>query len=237
VRTCVVRRRFDQRIQEAIEAGVLDPDQVETYRRGGGEIGERPEMWEVTVVKVDKKEMEDVDLESVEVESKEVVSNWAGTMVGTRTREYHVGMLTVANIPQPVSASIVATHANPHSLPFQQLPINITGPQLFSPSACAHEEYPLPPTSFSNTASPSTSNASVPQLSESQLQVAFLIALPTPRTKSNTDASNGQEEPVPQVALGVTEIPWCSKEQWIADDEGVGDAMRTQVAGGYMHGV
>lgn len=51
LRSFILRRRFRRRIEAAIAAGVLLPEQVEALRRRGPAVGERPTMWEVRIGK------------------------------------------------------------------------------------------------------------------------------------------------------------------------------------------
>lgn len=51
LRSFVLRRRFRRRVEAAIAAGVLLPEQVEALRRRGPTIGERPTLWEVRIGK------------------------------------------------------------------------------------------------------------------------------------------------------------------------------------------
>lgn len=51
LRSFILRRRFRRRVEAAIAAGVLLPEQVEALRRRGPAVGERPTMWEVRIGK------------------------------------------------------------------------------------------------------------------------------------------------------------------------------------------
>lgn len=51
LRSFILRRRFRRRVEAAIAAGVLLPEQVEALRRRGPTIGERPTIWEVRIGK------------------------------------------------------------------------------------------------------------------------------------------------------------------------------------------
>ncbi|KAF9519694.1 hypothetical protein BS47DRAFT_1336789, partial [Hydnum rufescens UP504] len=48
-RSFVLRRRFRRRVEAAIAAGVLLPEQVDALRRRGPPIGEKPKMFEVHI--------------------------------------------------------------------------------------------------------------------------------------------------------------------------------------------
>lgn len=51
LRSFILRRRFRRRVEAAIAAGVLLPEQVDALRRRGPALGERPTLWEVRIGK------------------------------------------------------------------------------------------------------------------------------------------------------------------------------------------
>lgn len=79
IRSFVLRRRFRRRVEAAIAAGVLLPEQVEALRRRGPAIGEKPKLWEVYIDGGHKTGYEDSG--SASRNDDKAADDWSGIMV------------------------------------------------------------------------------------------------------------------------------------------------------------
>lgn len=110
LRSFILRRRFRRRVEAAIAAGVLLPEQVEALRRRGPNLGERPTLWEVRIGKgganaaVDGIAKSGYE-QSISISDKTQDDDWAYVMVGRRVT-FGLRSLTPF-FAKPISAAII----------------------------------------------------------------------------------------------------------------------------------
>ena len=84
LRSFILRRRFRRRVEAAIAAGVLLPEQVDALRRRGPPIGEKPKIFEVHI---DGRHKEGYEPSSTPVGLENVQDEWSNIMVRARSSQ------------------------------------------------------------------------------------------------------------------------------------------------------
>jgi len=210
-RSLVVRRRFRRRVEEAIAAGLISPQQAAMGAGFGGggmrkrDIGQKPTMWDSWLAPGEAKWSE------IKPVSVKVISD----------------TLTGAGLPRETpknNGRSSATNSNDNARPRRRLLSAIPFPLTYHRSPTPQPS-PIP----SGTHSPS-SEEKIADSSPAELQVAVLIAMPSPyrpqswgavlpdgtsavltsakgKERSGSMYMDGEED-LPDVVFGVTEVSW-----------------------------
>jgi len=221
-------------VEAAIAAGVILPEQADALRRRGPAIGEKPKLYEVHIEGGYKEGYEPSSSSPpppMMLDDQEVWSNItpvsATIIPGNRSRNgSHTSSAPVSNTPYSTAANgrnqrswfrhwpepattILPMTTSPPSLPLPTTTIPDGIPPPLPPP-------PPPPAHMSNS-----SNGDV-------LQLTVLIAMPTanPQGRNSTtgfysrskESSGDEEEEIPQVVFGTTEVGWDAGADWKPDE-------------------
>ncbi|KAH9969578.1 hypothetical protein BC827DRAFT_1161153 [Russula dissimulans] len=230
LRSFILRRRFRRRVEEAILAGVIQPDNA-MHHHGRGRrrraIGEKPKLWEAHV----RPAVDDGWDAIVPVSVRPSIGATTTTPGDYPSANANVDAndderpAAGAASPGPLPLSPAAAHGlprPPHRRLWLRSPFSrrrAAGPP--SPSSVSPLPVPMtldPSLAHQNTP-PSSSKTHLP--TRDRLQVTVLIAMPDPRRphpdgtalgghhskgKEKNLELDGDEEDLPEMALGMTEL-------------------------------
>jgi len=236
-RSFVLRRRFRRRVEAAIAAGVLLPEQVDALRRRGPPIGEKPKMFEV---QIDGRHKEGYEPSSPALQNPP--DEWSNIM--------------------PVSAAIIPGDKSkgPAPIPvpapqqYSARPLNARRPFWFlrapditpTPILPVHNPVSSPSSSPPISRAPQQNGSSSSDSADDMLQLTVLIAMPnaqapqyqsrqTSMSSEGLESAKGkgtsvsdhgevEEEEIPEVVFGVTEVRWEGGANWTAGDSATPEA-------------
>ncbi|KAH8114330.1 hypothetical protein DFH11DRAFT_1766604 [Phellopilus nigrolimitatus] len=209
IRSLVIRRRFQRRVQEALAQGIILPPQPGQRRRG---FGKKPKLWDAWIAPDDG----DVQWKSLMPVSVRIISD---TLTGSGERRVHT----------PVRSNFLQTA----SLGLAQ------ASERWRPSFPFFWRTHAPPPASSDAATygsePREAVPEQPVMEHAKLQVNVMIAMPSPyrprawaerdvagvgagedeygdggkgKAKSFDGSHEDGEDEVPDVVFGVAEVPW-----------------------------
>jgi hypothetical protein len=191
LRSFILRRRFRQRIEEAILAGVIVPNPTGRVSRRRV-LGEKPRLWEARVFPTDDDRWDSI----VPVSALPKASEFATAK---------------ANEGSEAPSSAPLRPLTPLSLPPRRPPLH---QRLFHNPFSRRTDSLTPPRDMADVATPSSENASgqsaLPH--HDRMQVTVLIAMPDPRRRhldrkgkeKNLDYDYDEDD-LPEMVLGMTE--------------------------------
>jgi len=212
-------------VEAAIAAGVLLPEQADALRRRGPVIGEKPKLYEVHI-------------EGGYKEGYEPSSSSPPPMMMLDDEAVWSNITPVSATIIPGNRSRDGSHTSSAPVPNSQTIPNSTATGGRSRFGWFREHRPDPaatpsPSILPLTASPPPSSLlptttlpdGVPSSPDADvLQLTVLIAMPTasPRGRNSTtgfysrvkEASGDEEEEIPQVVFGTTEVIWDAGADW-----------------------
>ncbi|KLO17528.1 hypothetical protein SCHPADRAFT_900624 [Schizopora paradoxa] len=233
-RSLVVRRRFRRRVEEAIAAGLIPPTNAPPGFGGVGglggmggrrrDIGQKPTMWDSWLAPTSG----DVGWGDIKPVSVKVLSE----------------TLTGAGLPRDPPKNSNGRTLNAPSNDYIARPRHRLLSAIPFPLTYRQSPSPAPTPNPSNNDSPNAEAEKSADTSPASLQVAVLIAMPSPyrpqswsaydnsngaseltRTKGKERSSNSMyldgEEDLPDVVFGVAEVPWDVHASTLSSSEDV----------------
>ncbi|KAF8340555.1 uncharacterized protein EI90DRAFT_3117074 [Cantharellus anzutake] len=219
LRSFILRRRFRRRVEAAIAAGVLLPEQVDALRRRAPVIGEKPKLHEVRIDGGYKEDYEPSSSATRDEDWSNIMPVSAAIIPGNKSQSRPNNPVPLVD-PRATAASPRNTRSRfrwfRHSASHSPSILPMTAPP---PPASS---IPMADGTLTPPAQPTPAQPS----SDDVLQLTVLIAMPNVNVRARRresshskgkEASNDEEEEIPEVVFGTTEVRWNAGADWKPD--------------------